>query len=76
MIAVKKWTWKLIHKHKNDMDDDQLTQAIESMMPENIVRLSDKMARGEDLTHSEELELEKWEQSPESGMAGKIMGGS
>ena len=71
----KKWTWKQIHKNKDKMTDTQLENAILSTLPPHIDKIIDKYDNNEPLTAKEQKQLDDWEQSPESGPAGSIMGG-
>ena len=75
MKNESKWTWARIHKEQANMTDSQLNSAIESLMPADIERITDKIDEGLDLTEAEELRLEQWENSPESGPAGSLMSG-
>ena len=73
-MGAKKWTWDTIRASKDKMTDAELESAIGSMMPADIERITDKLGR-EDLTPAEEARLEAWENSPQSGVAGSLMGG-
>ena len=77
MGKAVKWTWGKLAEKQADMSDKELDKAIGSMWPKNreFNRVVAKLDSGEDLTEAEELILEKWENSQESGPAGKIMGG-
>ena len=69
------WTWDKIKKEQARMTDAELDRAISSLMPENIRQITRKLDDGLELTEAEELKLEAWENSPQSGPAGSIMGG-
>ena len=69
------WTREKIRANKHKMTDSQLESAILSTMPEDIRKIGNKIDRRIDLTEAEELRLEEWENSPDSGVAGGLMGG-
>lgn len=74
-MKQQNWTWEKIHQQKDSMSDAELEAAIGSMMPQDIEKITDKIDQGLDLTASEERRLSQWESSPQSGVAGGIMGG-
>lgn len=56
--------------------DEELEKAISSIpWPPDITRITDKLDQGFELTPAEDRRLEQWESSPDSGLAGSIMGG-
>ena len=72
-MSAKKWTWEKIRN--TPMSDKKRFKVILNMMPADIKKITDKIDNEEDLTEAEEERLEQWEQSPDSGSAGSIMGG-
>ena len=70
-----KWTWDSIRANKDKMTDSELESAIGSLMPADIERITDKIDEGLELSEAEEARLDQWENSPESGVAGGLMGG-
>ena len=74
-MPQQKWTWEKIKAEKDNMTEAELDKAIDSMFPKDIEAITDKLDAGQDLTEAEELRLEQWENSPDSGVAGGLMGG-
>ena len=70
-----KWTWESIRANKHKLSDIELDKAIDSMFPKDIEKITDKLDKGLELSPSEQSRLDQWESSPESGVAGSLMGG-
>ena len=65
-----------IREHSHKLTDRELELAYDSLIPDDIGRITDKVDRCEALTEAEERRLDEWESSPESGLAGSLMGGA
>lgn len=72
---MKKWTYAEIEKNRKNMSLQEIADALKSIFPKHIKKISDKMRDRIPLTEEEEQALSDWEKSPESGPVGSFMGG-